>query len=215
MSRLCHKWVTLRQFPTPRGLWVKDLKGTYRFYFEEKIVQPDQTCIWNRWSSAHTQPIRIWIFNESFFMTHESWVKLWRISWQFTWLKPNWATIFRNCFLVKADTTPAAFLFILIAPEIFISSYLGQILKIIGTARTSRGGLTRTSFLRRAIPVVNFEISFFVYFLNFEKNFQHHSKSFASDPKNHHVSFDMIFHSLRFGILGLPVDPCGLRVRRP
>ena len=90
----------------------------------------------------------------------------------------------------------------------------GQILKINGMARTStsRRGLTRTSFLKRARPVVNFEISFFVYFLNFEKNFQHHSKSFASDPKNHHVSFDMIFHLLQFGIFGPIVQPYNIRV---
>ena len=60
----------------------------------------------------------------------------------------------------------------------------------------------QTSSLKRAIPVVNFEISFFVYFLNCETNFRRHSKSFSSDPKNHHVSSDMIFHLLQFGVLG-------------
>ena len=188
--------------------------------FSEGFERYLQILLWGKnreaWPNLHLKPLKLGPYPahtdlnfESYFMTHESWVKLWRISWQFTWLKPNWATIFRNCFLVKADTTPAAFLFILIAPEIFISSYLGQILKNTGTVRTStsRGGLTRTSFLKRARPVVNFEISFFVYFLNFEKNFQHHSKSFASDPKNHHVSFDKIFHSLQFRILRLSVYP--------
>ena len=60
----------------------------------------------------------------------------------------------------------------------------------------------QTSSLKRATPVVNFEISFFVYYTNCEKNFRRHSKSFASCPKNHNASSDMIFHSLQFGVLG-------------